>query len=313
MEAHHGGFLFTGSCNLKFDKPAITFDQQIDLLIKRGMVVSDRDYAHHYLAHLNYYRLGAYWLPFEADHTSHTFKPNTNFNDVVSLYVFDRELRLLIMDAIERLEVSIRTQWAHQLAHSYGSHAYLNSAIFKSKGLHDDNLAKLKKELGRSKEVFISHYKRNYSEPSLPPIWAVVEVMTLGQLSKWVSGLARGQDRQSIARNYGIDELLLTSFLHHLSIVRNLCAHHSRLWNRRFSFQFKMPRHPEELHVSLNPDQKKQLYNTLVILEYMMNIISPDHHWKKRLISLFDKHPIANSNAMGFPVDWKSRPVWQEK
>ena len=311
-EAHHGGLLFSGVWKLKFSKPAITLDQQIDLLIQRGVAIPDRDYARHYLTHLNYYRLGGYWLPFELDHASHTFAPGTRFDDVVSLYVFDRELRLLVMDAVERLEVSVRAQWAYRLARTYGSHAYLNAAIFKNDDTHQRCLNNLKEELERSKEVFIEHYQNNYTAPALPPIWAVVEVMSLGQLSKWVSGLRHGQDRQAIARSYGIDEIVLTSFLHHLTIVRNVCAHHGRLWNRRFGFQAKMPKTPRQLHESLNLQQPKHLYNTLVMLEYIMNVISPDHHWKRRLMALFEKHPVVKPEAMGFPIGWQALPIWQQ-
>ncbi|MCF6362403.1 MAG: Abi family protein [Gammaproteobacteria bacterium] len=298
---------------MKFSKPATTFDQQIDLLIERGMQIPTRERARHYLSHLNYYRLGAYWLPFEADHTAHRFKSGTQFDDVVSLYVFDRELRLLVMDAIERLEVSIRTQWAYHLAHAHGPHAYMDTAIFKKASTHQRCLETLEEELDRSKEVFVSHYKNNYTDPALPPIWAAVEVMSLGQLSKWVSGLTHGRDRQAIAKCYGIDETLLVSFLHHLTIVRNICAHHGRLWNRRFGFQLKLPKRPKPLSESLNRQRPKQLYNTLTMLEYFMNTISPGHHWRARLIELFEKHPIADLGAMGFPEDWQARLIWQDQ
>lgn len=296
---------------MKFSKPATTLDQQIDLLIGRGMDVPDRDRARHYLSHINYYRLGAYWLPFEADHASHTFNAGTHFEDVLSLYVFDRELRLLVMDAIERLEVSVRTQWAYYLVHTYGPHAYLDEKLFKDPAQHQRCMDTLEEELRRSKEVFVTHYERKYADPKLPPTWAVVEVMSLGQLSKWLSGLTRGKDRQAIAHIYGIDEIVLTSFLHHLTIVRNICAHHSRLWNRRLGFQTKMPRRPPELSQSLNQAQPKYLYNTLVMLECFMNIISPDHHWKQRLLDLLQKHPVVQPTAMGFPTNWQNRPIWR--
>ena len=94
------------------------------------MIVPDREQAKHYLRHLNYYRLSGYWLPFEANHNPHTFTPGTNFNQVIDLYVFDRELRLLIMDAVERVEVSVRTPWAYHLSQKYGPHAHLNSYLF---------------------------------------------------------------------------------------------------------------------------------------------------------------------------------------
>lgn len=295
---------------VRFTKPATTYDQQIDRLIQRGMQIPDRDRARHYLSHLNYYRLGAYWLPFEADHATHRFSPETRFDDVVSLYVFDRELRLLVMDAIERLEVSVRTQWAYHLAHTYGPHAHMDAGLFKRSDGYRKCRTSLEEELRRSKEVFVSHYQNNYSVPDLPPLWAVVEVMSLGQLSKWVSNLRHSRDRQVIARCYGIDEMILTSFLHHLTIVRNICAHHGRLWNRRFGFQFKQPRRPVELARSLNERQPKRLYNTLTMLEYFMGCISPDHHWRDRLQDLLARHPSVDLRTMGFPNNWQELALW---
>lgn len=171
-----------------FGKPATTHAQQVALLQQRGMVVDDPAAAEFYLQHLNYYRLGAYWLPFEADHATHTFRPGTRFADVLNLYVFDRELRLLVLDAIERVEVSVRSQWAYQLAHRHGPHAHLDAALAFNARHWQNNLDKLTDEVDRSDEVFIKHLKATYSEV-LPPIWAVCEVMSLGLLSRWYSNL----------------------------------------------------------------------------------------------------------------------------
>ena len=128
-----GGYFFLGQEKVKYNKPPTTYEQQIQLLEQRGMLVPDKPSAQHYLSHINYYRLGAYWLPFEADHDNHSFQKGTNFDQVLDLYVFDRELRLLVMDAIERIEVSIRTQWAYHFSHKYGPHALLDEAIFKER------------------------------------------------------------------------------------------------------------------------------------------------------------------------------------
>jgi len=265
MEAHPGGFLFLGGKELQFSKHPITFDQQIDLLISRGMQIPDKDSARHYLSSLNYYRLGAYWLPFETNHATHTFKDGTSFDDVIDLYVFDRELRLLVLDAIERIEVSIRTTWAYYLAHTHGAHSFLDESIFRDSEKYSRCLEALEKEVRLSTEVFIKHYLNKYTNPPLPPVWSIVEVMSLGQLSKWYFNLKHRRDRQSIATIYDLDERVLTSFLHHLTIVRNLCAHHSRLWNRKIRFQLKIPRRPNNLMSCMNQEQPKKLYNTLVM------------------------------------------------
>lgn len=297
---------------MKFSKPALTIEQQLDQLIQRGLHCNDRARALHYLTHLNYYRLGAYWLPFEADHPSHTFRAGTHFEHVLNLYVFDRELRLLVLDAIERVEVSIRASWAYTLAHRHGSHAHLDAELFKKPARNWDyaqQIQKLESEARRSKETFIQHHYLKYEE-SLPPLWAVAEIMTLGQLSKWYGNLRQGSDRNAVARSYDMDETILTSFLHHLSIIRNLCAHHSRLWNREFTFTFRLPTHrPQAVIASLNPQDDRRLYNTLTMLAWLLDCISPQHHWKSRLKSLLAQHGL-DPQRMGFPTGWEQMTIW---
>lgn len=205
------------------------------------MRIDDPASAEFYLQHLNYYRLSAYWLPFEATHNPHEFRPGTRFDDVLNLYVFDRNLRLLVLDAIERIEVSVRGQWAYQLAHHHGPHAHLDISLAARPYLWEINIAKLRQEVERSDEVFIKHLQNNYSEP-LPPVWAVCEVMSLGLLSRWYGNLKPMQTRRAIASTYGLDEKVLGSWLHHLAMVRNTCAHHSRLWNREFTITPLLPR-----------------------------------------------------------------------
>jgi len=178
-----------------FNKPATTYAEQTELLKQRGMRIDDSDQAEFYFQHLNYYRLGAYWLPFEADHGSHRFKQGTCFSDVMNLYIFDRELRLLVLDAIERVEVSVRAQWAHQMANLHGPHAHLDASLAFKRWHWQRNLKKLAGEVNRSDEVFIKHLLNTYQE-ELPPVWAVCEVMSLGLLSRWYNNLKPMQGRR---------------------------------------------------------------------------------------------------------------------
>jgi abortive infection bacteriophage resistance protein len=128
------------------------------------MEISDLTQAEFYLQHLNYYRLGAYWLPFESDHTTHIFRSGTKFEEVLNLYLFDRELRLLMLDAIERVEVSIRSQWAYQIAHLHNPHGHLDATLAVNNSRWQKNLAKLTMEVNRSDENFIKHLITTYSE-----------------------------------------------------------------------------------------------------------------------------------------------------
>lgn len=302
---------FTSSCRIPYNKPALALPDQLQKLKDRGLLVNDDALAIHYLEHLNYYRLGAYWLPFEQDHATHQFKPGTRFEDALNLYIFDRELRLWLMDAIERVEVSLRTQLAYQLSLRYGPHPHLEPNIFYDAARYQKALDRLAGDVKQSGEEFIKHLTQKYLEP-LPPIWAVVELMSLGQLSQWYDNLKHRHDRKSIADVYDIDEKYLRSFLHHLTTIRNCCAHHSRAWNRDYTVTLKIPAaRPAALIGSFNHqiNSTRKLYNTLVLLAYFMNNISPGHHWKQRLILLLDHHRI-NPHAMGFPSDWQQMPIW---
>lgn len=293
-----------------FTKPATTYAEQVDLLRQRGMEIEDEANAVLYLQHINYYRLGAYWLPFEMDHDRHAFRPGTRFSDVLNLYIFDRELRLLILDAIERIEVSVRSQWAYQLAHRHNPHAHLDLAIAQKRYHWQSNLDKLTKEVERSDETFIQHLTQTYQE-ALPPVWAVCEVMSLGLLSRWYGNLKPMATRRAIASTHDIDQGVMESWLHHLTYIRNTCAHHSRLWNREFTITPERPRtKPTRLAHEFVPGSRK-LYNTLLIIVHMMDVIAPNHHWRQRLKALIEHHHVG-VHPMDFPTDWTQRTIWQE-
>jgi len=303
----------------KYNKPPKTYQEQLNLLVSRGMKVDNPNRALHYLSHLNYYRLAAYWLPFEADHATHRFKPGTSFDQVLESYLFDKQLRLLIMDAIERFEVSLRAKWAYHLAHQYKNpHAHLDATIFQKltktpKWDHAENVAELKDSVRESSEVFIRHLITKYEE-ELPPIWAICEVMTFGQLSRWFANVAKSSDRNVIARTYDYDEVYFVSFIHHLTIVRNFTAHHARVWNREFSITWKLPlSKPIGVVGSLNRLDGRRIYNTLATLACLTDIINPGNHWKKRLSDLINVYPSVQIRYMGFPDNWRDLPLWKGK
>jgi abortive infection bacteriophage resistance protein len=294
---------------MRFTKPPLSYEDQLDRLQERGLVVADRREALHYLSQLNYYRLGAYWLPFESDHSTHALRSGTTFEQVLNLYIFDRELRLLTLDALERVEVSVRAGWAYHMAHTHGSHCHLRRALFKDRWNYSWQRQQLEQSVSHSQEAFIRHLRQEYNEP-LPPVWALVEVMTFGQISQWFGNTRYRSDRDAVARRYGIDERVLVSAMHHLTTVRNTCAHHGRLWNREFTVIPKVPnRGPRALLQSLRNDGDRRLYNTLVLLLFLMNTVNPGHHWRSRLTALLASHDI-NTEAMGFPSDWRIRPLW---
>ncbi|TNC49035.1 Abi family protein [Rubellimicrobium rubrum] len=298
---------------MKFTKPATSVDEQLALLRRRGLRIDDEAEARHHLICISYYRLRAYWLPFEVPAAAgdHAFRPGTSFQDVLALYIFDRQLRLLVMDAVERVEVAFRAGWAHGLAVNHGSHGYLKPELYDDLRHFQVAVDNLHDDFQRSRDTFAEHYRQTYDDPELPPVWMAAEIMSFGQLSKWIDNLKFRSDRQAIARLFGLDEKVLVSFAHHMSYVRNICAHHGRLWNRRMVVKMRVPKAPISVGASMKDAPESLLYNTLTMLEHLMTVISPGSGWRKRVVDLVDSCPLAQPSAMGFPEDWRRRPAWR--
>lgn len=306
------GVTFFWVAYMRYDKPPLTLTEQVAQLERRGMQFTDERSAEQVLARLNYYRLTAYWYPFYSDTDASAFAPGTHFDDVIQHYEFDRRLRLCVLDAIERFEIALRTQFAYHLAHRHGPWAHEDESLFSKRGRHRGLIVSLDRELHRSQEPFIVHYKRKYSAPARPPIWIACEVMSLGVLSALFDTLRTRADRKAIAQDFGLDELVLRSFAHHINIVRNICAHHGRLWNRSIPVRTKLPNSADAALISsLEPAQPQKLYNTIVLLGCCLKQISDDVRWRTQLVALIDEHPAVDTVAMGFPEDWRARPFWQ--
>jgi len=304
----------------RYDKPALTVAAQAERLAQRGLQFDDDARVRHYLTHIGYYRLSAYWLPFELPSTdgqsrNHRFRPGTTFDQVLSLYTFDRQLRLLVMEAMERIETAVRSHWSNALATRYGPHAHMNANLFKSPWQHAVDIARISSELQSSNETFVAHYRRQYNEPFLPPIWAVAETLSFGALSRWFAATKDTSAKREVARGLGMPTIeVLEGVLQALTIVRNVCAHHGRLWNRSFVKQLPlMKRLREQMKITRTSGQlqpARHVYNYLLVMAYLMSRINPGSSWKTRLMRLLAGTDKARLAAMGFPSDWEQKPVW---
>ncbi|ASJ75749.1 Abi family protein [Granulosicoccus antarcticus] len=300
---------------MDYSKPALSFKQQVALLSDRGLTIGDSRKAEIFLSHTNYYRLAAYTIPYQIGNGNHQFVQGTHLDRIIADYEFDRSLRLLLLDAIERMEVSLRAHWAYFMGHKFGAHGYAqyHKRIYKNQHRLNQSLSELEAQVDRSSEPFIAHYKNTYSE-SLPPAWVVCEVMSLGLLSKMYSNLSAYTVRREISAIYKMDEGFLEGFLEHLSYVRNVCAHHGRVWNRHLMKKMPLPRgKPAGLRDNINVEAETEhkIYNTLVLLMHCISVVSmPCSHWCQKLESLLDDFDM-DITAMGFPPDWKDRPLWK--
>lgn len=315
-----------------YNKPYLSFEQQLYLLQSRGLNVSDKDADLSCLKRVGYYRLSAYWYPLRKKSSQPNmqrgddFYPGYTFEQVFSLYVFDKRLRLLILDAIERIEVALRVDIAYQLG-SHDPFAHMKPELlhgnFTKKqgrnGLTDYQiwLKKHDEVVKRSKEDFVKHYKRKYGEPF--PIWVSVELWDFGLLSHFYKGMAVA-DRNIIASRYGLpDHNLLGSWMRSLNFVRNVAAHHSRLWNKNLVDQPKLPKKGEILAFDPLVGQHaigSRPFIVLCILLHMMQQVSPNSSWPARvrhLLSEFPDIPGLSLNDMGFMDGWENQPLWEER
>lgn len=219
------------------------------------------------------------------------------------------------MDAIERIEISFRTQWAYHMSSQYGAHGYLidNRSLRKNENHFNRCVSDLKKEVSRSDEIYIKHYRDTYDE-DLPPAWVSCEVMSLGLLSRFYSNLRSYSVRRAISGTYDFDEGFLEGFMEHLTYVRNVCAHHARLWNRHLSKKMPLPRSKptglrESIYVDVVNKSEHKIYNSLVVIQHLLIVVSPNSTWASRLDALIRRYDI-DVRRMGFPAAWRTLPIW---
>ena len=299
---------------MKYTKLPISIEKQIAKLKSRGLLFSDEDKAAHYLSNISYYRLRAYTFPFQDnENPNHPFVRKISFEDIINLYVFDRQLRLLIFNAIEKIEVAIRTQIIYHYSMAYGGFWHLKPELYNSAVYFAEHIASLQKEIDRSNETFIKHYQETYNDPKEPPSWMSLEVSSIGLLSKIFSNLKKEKCKDAITIHFGLKDVdVLTNWMHCFSVLRNICAHHSRVWNRRLP-KITLPRKTLNIFIDNKQIYNNKVYSYLCCISYILNIISPEHSFKNNLLNLMKTCPMMQEKEMGFPKNWQGEKLWQQK
>lgn len=277
------------------------------------MVIGDEKYAGNYLKNISYYRLSAYCLPFQIYNSKkdHEFKPGTTFENVLQLYLFDRELRLFVLDVVERLEISLRTQIIYQFSIEKEGWWFLNPGNYRDTDKYQRQIEKIKEELNRSNEVFIRHYKEKYSSPETPPAWMTFEVISMGLLSSIFKNLLNGKEKKEIARHFGLaTPYILQNWMHSMTVVRNICAHHGRLWNRVQTISLVFPQKTTDLWLSSNEINANKFFAFFSCYLYLLKRINPKTTKVKQFKALLSKYPNIDVSAMGFPENWMDEKLW---
>ena len=314
------------------------------------MDITDPIAAHACLERIGYYRLSGYWYPFRQSHADvdpvtgvvllhpvtcrpqivvgDEFRSGTTFQQVMDLYVFDKRLRLLFLDALERIEVAMRVDialllgqrdpWAHRDPHQLHGRFSRSADPKIGRNEYEKWLSRLDDTFNRSKDEFVKHFKHKYPG-EFPPIWIAIELWDFGMLSVFLRDM-KYADQMTLALKYGLPRPeLLTSWIRNLNHVRNICAHHSRLWNRSPADQIAPPKFGESSlldHLALSPTALTRLYSSAAALQYLLRTVNPTSLWGARLKAHAATFPVGVPLSLknaGFPDDWEALQLWRDQ
>ncbi len=309
---------------IKYSKTYKSTTEHLNILQERGLTILNIEQAKSHIDNIGYYRLSAYFYPLLSfPKNNHQYKANSTFDQAINIYCFDKKLRLLCFNEIEKIEIAIRSIIINTACEFYNDPFWLtNKHNFKTiksfnnrskKKIEVDSFNKLiiniDKEINRSKDDFIIHFSKKYSN-NYPPSWIIAEVLSFGDLSKIYKGLKEKSLRKKISHKLGLNPDVFESWMQSLAGVRNICCHHSRLWNRSLPISVKNPINTKYDWLRNNTNNNKTYYR-LCMIKYLLLSVAPANNFKEEIIKLLKKYPSIDTSAIGFPEDWLDEPLWK--
>lgn len=288
---------------------SLSIDDQILLLKNRGLTFCDEENAKHVLQNVSMFRMKGYLYPLQSDKADHIYKPNATFEQALEMYRFDSDLRRLLFKRIEQIEVSIRTKFGEIMADATDHFWYTVPTNFSNSQNHAGLLNSISRELSRSDDEQIAYFFSLYTN-QWPPSWMAMEVSSFGTLSLLYKCVNAGTCKRDISNYYGLRDTVFESWIHSLVYVRNICGHHSRLWNRSLRIQPVAPRRCVYPFIT-RPARTNRVYFVMCMIRYLLNVIEPDNNFTTEIKWLFIEHPTIDKCALNFPYDWEIEPLWQ--
>lgn len=295
---HDSGANQAGSFSISM-KPPLSFSDQLSLMESRGLIVDDRASALKNLAESNYYRLRGYWLTYEQ---GDGFVPGTTFDEIWETYLFDNELRDWVWRAIAPVEIKARTLFAYHMAMECGPVSHEDNRLFRSTMAHARSMESLAREKNRALRDGVPCVVHNIEKYGDLPIWAAVEIMSMGTVSQLYGNLDQSKSGVSrlIAKDFEVKPFILRSWLRHLTYIRNICGHHSRLYNRVMTARANL------LKADARYDSDKE-FPTFIVLKRIYERSWPER-WQSMLDGLDDiisSHERISLSPMRFPSGWR--------
>jgi abortive infection bacteriophage resistance protein len=305
MGKYGGLFYFLLMVKVEYKTPSLSIPEQIQLLKEKGLNITSENNVERWLSHVSYFRLKHYTNKFKDPQTGN-FIPNSSFKQVIKLYLFDRELKFILFDAIETIEVAIKTLLSNSMSLLHGTHWYMEREHFSPSFNFDDFLIFVRKEVMDADEPSIKQYRLFYDEPELPPSWMIIELLSFGTMSKIFEHLAARDVKLEICWKFSLPDNIFTNWLHCITQLRNRCAHHSRIVYRSMAKTISLPsRAKHKFLEEVNEIDMSSLYATLCCIQNLIGKIQPESGFKMNLINLIDNNSDINYQYMGFTGNWR--------
>jgi len=307
---------------MRYTKSPLSIEQQITKLKQRGLIIENTKNAANNLSNISFYRLRAYTYPFQdnsnVENNHHFLKDDINFEVIITLYRFDSRLRSILFNALEKIEIALRTKLIYEYSiETNDSHWFTNKSAYYNQEKFNFIIEKITEDVNRSEEDFISHYQTKYISPALPPAWMTLETLSFGNISKLIANLdCKSVPFRRISTAFGLpNPFILENWIYSFSVLRNYCAHHSRIWNRRFHVKMKLPYNTIFPFIDKNmisSIHSNKIFAILSSIQYVISIISPESDFKNTLINaIAGGGKLLNLKDMGFPKNWQTFAVWK--
>lgn len=280
-------------------------EEFIAFLKKRGLIVEDDHRAASYAHNIGYFRLTVYMFPFlEEPKKDFRFKPGTTFRQILRVYDFDKKLRLLLFNEIEKIEIAFRNSMLYTMQQMTHDPYW----IMKREYVGDETIDYIKKEYNRSSEDFIVHFRKELKQP-VAPAFTIAEILSFGTMT-WIYKNMPFKFKKDIARKFDLNAPVLESWINIVVLTRNACCHHSRLWNKINNIVTLDMENMWRPWIDPATD-KRRIYYNICVIKYLLDCISPFNDFKEKLLRLLDMFPEIDLRVMGFNCDWEEEPLWQ--
>ena len=283
-----------------------SLDEQIAILKSRGLNIPDVDTAKQFLYHNNYYRISGYSLTLRKHDV---FAKSATFQNIVDIYDFDHKLRHILLKYIEIIEVEVKSIYSYEFTKVYGATGYLDASHFTNPTKHTDILANAEAQKAKRSphEAYLKHFVEELKQDV--PLWAYVDLLTISDIS-FLYSISEPAIKTTVANALGITKkgaYLVGRFMHSMTIIRNLCAHGSRLYNRLFEQKPNLNR--KEL-LLLRKDSNgtvdnAHLFGFILIMRRLLST-ADFQALKAEIIALMKKIPFVEMKYYGFPDNWQT-------